>query len=674
MFGDAQSNHFLGGIFLFLFSIIFIILFGIFSTNCDNTVCTIPATTMLQLTNIRYAIWIPTSLLLVLGVYMIAGVRNNKLMITNKTVIGLWCNIFPIISLTLLVSSCLLYSIINADGFNCGDATPSKSSKIAYSDLHVSLFHMVTGMITMSGVLFCISVYTLYDFWRETDEQKIEKAKNAISQFDKIKTLSPGGSPKPDIKNDLTKLKKALEEGATINKDNDLEYYNKITEIEDYLVKSDALKEAKEKAIRDIEMSKLVKNSEQQSKSLSAITAQRIVAEFDKKEKDAKIDEICKYTKSSTPEDKYIYEALQKTEFYQKNKDLIVATCGGEQAIYLYKTLKQYKEAQAKQDILTILQTIEKVCKSNLEGKYRTEFFNEVNLRKEYFWTNFQLDITRACEHIGPPGTKKLFITDIIEKHIASQSPVQAPPGQASPVQAPPGQPYSPASIPQSGAVNIPLKLVSEESEDSELAKGSQPQQAPVMSAVDTNCSRLARSAGQSSDRTGYICDSLGDESNTGMSDENIVNCLRKNKLINDEKTLLQLKRECNVLSPHKIKAPGIDFESMKNPKKLFEVPAKAVGVAASDDGFDYTRARKRNVGDVMSLSSYRSVNAKDSTRVRVEGEPEKASQHVKDEYTVPPFSDNPFNQTIQPEDGEVLHFLKPKKIKTQKPKNTKKH
>ena len=309
--------------------------------------------------------------------------------------------------------------------------------------------------------------------------------------------------------------------------------------------------------------------------------------------------------------------------------------------------------------------------------KSRIEIFEKIIEHYGNSIRNLGIEPTRLCALGGPPGSSKKQLTLLIEQLRArtdKPSPPSSPPGQASPVQAPPGQPYSPASIPQSGAVNIPLKLVSEESEESELAKGSQPQQAPVMSAVDTNCSRLARSAGQSTDRTGYICDSLGDESNTGMSDENIVNCLRKNKLINDEKTLLQLKRECNVLSPHKIKAPGIDFESMKNPKKLFEVPAKAVGVAASDDGFDYTRARKRNVGDVMSLSSYRSVNAKDSTRVRVEGEPEKASQRVNDEYTVPPFSDNPFNQTIQPEDGEVLHFLKPKKIKTQKPKNTKKH
>lgn len=130
MFGDAHANHSLGGIFLFLFSIAFIILFGIFSTNCNNIACTIPDTTMLHLINIRYAIWIPIIVLLAIGFYMIAGARNNKLMITNKTVIGLWCNVFPIISLTLLVSSCLLYSIIDADGFNCGDVKPLKSSKI----------------------------------------------------------------------------------------------------------------------------------------------------------------------------------------------------------------------------------------------------------------------------------------------------------------------------------------------------------------------------------------------------------------------------------------------------------------------------------------------------------------------------------------------------------------
>ena len=449
MFGDAQSNHFLGGIFLFLFSIIFIILFGIFSTNCDNTVCTIPATTMLQLTNIRYAIWIPTSILLVLGVYMIAGARNNKLMITNKTVIGLWCNIFPIISLTLLVSSCLLYSIINADGFNCGDATPLKSSKIAYSDLHISLFHMVTGMITMSGVLFCISVYTLYDFWRETDEQKIEKAKNAISQFDKIKTLSPGGSPKPDIKNDLTKLKKALEEGATINKDNDLEYYNKITEIEDYLVKSDALKEAKEKAIQDIEMSKISKGSEQQSKSLSAITARRLVEQFNTMKDDDKINEICKYAKSSTPEDKYIYEELQKTPFYKQNTKKIVATCSGTLDVYtenldqeqrVKEYYNEFELAFKRKDPVDILGVLEKVCDLGIKDSYRTQIFEKIIEHYGNSIRNLGIEPTRLCAPGGPPGSSKKQLTLLIEQLRATTAKPSPPPGQASPVQAPPGQ------------------------------------------------------------------------------------------------------------------------------------------------------------------------------------------------------------------------------------------
>lgn len=567
MFGDAQSNHFLGGIFLFLFSIIFIILFGIFSTNCDNTVCTIPATTMLQLTNIRYAIWIPISLLLVLGVYMIAGVRNNKLMITNKTVIGLWCNIFPIISLTLLVSSCLLYSIINADGFNCGDATPSKSSKIAYSDLHVSLFHYVTGMITMSSVLFCISVYTLYDFWRETDEQKIEKAKNAISQFDKIKTLSPGGSPKPDIKNDLTKLKKALEEGATINKDNDLEYYNKITEIEDYLVKSDALKEAKEKAIRDIEMSKLVKNSEQQSKSLSAITARRLVEQFNTMKDDDKINEICKYAKSSTPEDKYIYEELQKTPFYKQNTKKIVATCSGTLDEYtetlaqeqlVKKYYNEFELAFKRKDPVDILGSLETICELRIKDSYRTQIFEKIIEHYGNSIRNLGIEPTRLCAPGGPPGNSKRQLTLLIEQLRARtdkpspQSPQSPPPVQASPGQVPPVQ-ASPVQVPSaqaspgqkypiqesSGQSYPPLKNVDK------IDTGLQPGTVkPSFTEEDTKCVTFSTGVKLSKDPKKFICNTLDDEDNTGMSNEDILECLRKNSLTK-ENSLGGLRSNC---------------------------------------------------------------------------------------------------------------------------------
>lgn len=467
MFGDAHANHFLGGVFLILFSIAFIILFGIFSTNCNNTVCTIPDTTMLQITNIRYAIWVPIIVLLAIGVYMIAGARNNKLMITNKTVIGLWCNVFPIISLTLLVSSCLLYSIIDADGFNCGDVKPLKSSKIVYSDLHISLFHMVTGMITMSGVLFCISMYTLYDFWRETDEQKIEKAKNAISQFDKIKTLSPGGSAKPGMAVDLIKLKKSLEEGATIDKDNDLEYHNKITEIEDYLVKSKGLEDARNKALQDIEASKISKGSEQQAKSLATVKAKQLLTQLNTMKDEQKIDVICEYAKSSTPEDKYIYEELQKTQFYKQNTKKIVATCSGTLDVYT-ETLEQEKRVKEyynqfeiafkRKDPVDIVGVLETICELEIKDSYRKQIFEKIIEDYGESIRNLGLEPTRLCAPGGPSAGAKKQVTLIKDqlRETMNKSPVQASPAQASPAQTSPAQTSpvqaSPAQAPQSPA------------------------------------------------------------------------------------------------------------------------------------------------------------------------------------------------------------------------------
>lgn len=313
---------------------------------------------------------------------------------------------------------------------------------------------MVTDMITMSSVLFCISVYTLYDFWKETDEQKIEKAKNAISKFDKIKTISPGGSTKPDMVTDLTNLKKALEEGASIDKENDLQYHNKITEIEDYLVKSDELKRQKDKALEDIEMSKITKISEQQSKSLSAVTARKIVGQFNTMKDEQKIDEICKYAKSSTAEDKYIYEELQKTPFYKQNTKKIVATCGG--------TLKEYqKELDQEQRVkdyeikLTkaitdgnrdeLIRLLEEVCKMGITGKDQQEIFDKI---KGYDNKIRELGLTpeNICA-LGPPAPlgseTKRIVTMLREARAKMSNPSpspssgQEPPGQVSSGQAP---------------------------------------------------------------------------------------------------------------------------------------------------------------------------------------------------------------------------------------------
>jgi hypothetical protein len=623
MFGDAHANHFGGGIFLVLFSITFIILFGIFTANCDSTVCTIPNTTMLQLTNIKYAIWVPIASLLLIGVFMIAGARNNKLMIMikNKTFIGLWCNIFPVISLTLLVSSSLLYSVINADGFKCGDVN-SPNSKTVYSDLHIQLFHYVTGMISMSAVLFCISVYVLYDFWKETDEQKIQKAKDAVVEFEKIRTISPAGSPKAGMASDLTRLKKALEDGAKLDPEKDLEYYNKMEEIQTYLEKSEGLREAKDKALQEIELSKVTKSAEQQAKSLSAINAKTLLKDFDSiKDDNEKIKAICKYAKS----DQQVYEALKQTPFYKTNSEKIEAICGGKQTAYLYDMLEKYKGAQEKRDNITILRTIEEVCKSDLEQSYRTEFFNEVNKKAQFFMTNFGLDIRKVCDLSGPPSPfpgsiPKLVISASIENYTASQpSPVQAhPPVQGpSPVQASPAVQASPdVSISQPGAVK-PVVKVLDVSEDLDSAKGSQAPKA------DTNCSRLALYTRESRDRTRYICNSLGDEGNTGMSDENIVDCLKKNDLIDDTQTLKNLKIDCTI-------GPS-DFKGLRT---------------------------RQNTGKVSDPNIPISLDVTPSPNV---GE-RRNQQNVI-------LSDDPRERTVQPDNGDVLHFFKTQKKQKAKPK-----
>ena len=609
MFGDAHANHFGGGIFLVLFSITFIILFGIFTANCDSTVCTIPNTTMLQLTNIKYAIWVPIVSLLLIGVFMIAGARNNKLMIKNKTFIGLWCNIFPVISLTLLVSSSLLYSIINADGFKCGDVN-SPNYKIAYSDLHIQLFHYVTGMISMSAVLFCISVYVLYDFWKETDEQKIQKAKDAFARFEKIKAFKADGLDDAKIISELPTLKKALEEGANLDPEQYLVYTGKIADIQTYLEKSEEIRKGNYNQLQEIELSKVTKSAEQNAQTLSAINAKKLLKDFDSiTDKHEKIEAICKYAKS----DQQVYEALKQTQFYKTNSERIEAICGGEQTLLLYDMLEKYKGALEKRDDLTILQTIEKVCKSDLEQSYRTAFFNEVNKKADFFRTNFFLDIRKACDFIGPPSisgsTPKLVISAAIEtykalQHSAGQasstgqaSPVvqgpssaqASPPGQGSPVvqgpsagqaspvvqkpspgqASPTGQAYpvvqapSPVSIPQPGAVNHVKDLAV--SEGLKSAKGSQ------ASKADTYCSKLALRTIESSDPTKYICNSLGDEKNTGMSDEAIFNCLKQYSLT-EKDSLGGLRYDCN---PDLLDKNSVDwglFRAKKQGKKYKKI------------------------------------------------------------------------------------------------------
>lgn len=533
MFGDAHANHFLGGIFLVLFSITFIILFGIFSSNCDSTVCTIPNTTMLQLTNIKYAIWVPIVSLLLIGVFMIAGARNNNFMIKNETFIGLWCNIFPVISLTLLVSSSLLYSVINADGFKCGDVN-SPNSKTVYSDLHIQLFHYVTGMISMSAVLFCISVYVLYGFWKETDEQKIQKAKDAFARFEKITAFKADGLDNAKIISELPTLKKALEEGANLDPEKYLVYTGKIADIQTYLEKSEEIRKGNYNKLQEIELSKVTKSAEQNAQTLSAINAKTLLKDFDSiKDDNEKIKAICKYAKS----DQQVYDALKQTEFYKTNSKKIDATCSGTLDAYTDKLAqeqrvkKYYNEfeiALKKGDPVDILGSLDKVCGLQIKDSYKDQILEKIVGDYGKTITGYGVDIRQVCGISGIPGTSSTRrLQELIETFHKKSASSKAPPVQApSPAQAP---------------------------------------------AVSTNCSSLASQTVKSYDPTRYICGSLDDKDNTGMSDEDIFNCLRQNNLINDKKTLSDLRLDCNVLSGPKIKDPGIHFKSKKDATKLFE-------------------------------------------------------------------------------------------------------
>lgn len=232
---DDDAKLFLGGCLLCIISAVLIGLTGFFSVNCDETICQINSSTLDQIKTTNYALWIPISFLFVIGIVMISASRNayfKKLILgehIDSYFVKLWSSgIFQLTSLTLLISSSYLYSIIVSNYFICDAARKD------------TLLHCLTGMIVVSTMLTLASIYVFYDFWRETDEQKIENAKKAITEFDKIKTKLGDGDGSPLTTSRLKELEKMLKNADGLSPDTleNIEIKEKSNDIETLIEKN----------------------------------------------------------------------------------------------------------------------------------------------------------------------------------------------------------------------------------------------------------------------------------------------------------------------------------------------------------------------------------------------------------------------------------------------------
>ena len=206
--GSSDGVLFISGLLLCIIGAVFIALLGIFSVNCDSTICTISQSTQNQITTTYYALWIPVVFIFLIGLLMITASKKPNIAEglgidqtgTSRYITSIWSTfLFQLSSATLLFSSIYLYSIIDSDHFVCD------------VERKTTMLHCLTGMIVMSSGLFLYSMYVLYNFWKETDEQKLENAKKAIKEFNKIKDKIPGGDGNQTTTEKIDEFRKSVE-------------------------------------------------------------------------------------------------------------------------------------------------------------------------------------------------------------------------------------------------------------------------------------------------------------------------------------------------------------------------------------------------------------------------------------------------------------------------------
>jgi len=387
--GPSDGVLFISGLLLCIFGAVFIALIGVFSVNCDSTICQIPASIENQITTTYYALWIPVIFLFLIGLLMITASKKPKIAEglgigqtgPSRYITNMWSTcLFQLSSMTLLFSSIYLYSIIKSDNFVCD------------IDRKTTLLHCLTGMITMSSGLFLYSMYVLYDFWKETDEQKLQNAKNAIDEFKKIKSRIPDGDGNQKTTEKIEEFRKAIEKADGLGETTveNIEFKESLGELDAFIEKNYIKKEALSEKLKSVELDRLTGS---RKKEMELALSDKL-KEFNTLPDDQKIKFICDNKK-----DLQLYEKLKQTEFYIKfdkfnQNKFDICTQDGKAA---YDKDKQIEDSLRKRwEILKdtikfrvyneenkynpdLLEFIDDICKKNKNGIFNKEELYDLN-------------------------------------------------------------------------------------------------------------------------------------------------------------------------------------------------------------------------------------------------------------------------------------------------------
>jgi hypothetical protein len=316
-----------GGIFLGVISLVIIVCLFIFMSNCDSDYCTISDSVQDQITNTRVAIGISAGLLFLFGILHVSARTEKMKNIVHSTMFsGSWANVlFPVLSLTLLVSSIYLYTIVNGKNFVCIDDTGSTKSK--RNSRYTSITTPINVMIGMSVLLLISSIFVLYKFWKKTDEEKLadaEKAKASLSKIDD-KMISDGPV---SLHKKLDEIELSLSQANGLYED-ELDNAQIQNLIESVKLKKNALDDAisrkksdietqKEKT-RDILSSRTKLMKQQQENEFALHEFNGLTSDKDK------FDYFCKIKKEGDNPD--LLKKLQDTSFYKDNSKKLDDVC-----------------------------------------------------------------------------------------------------------------------------------------------------------------------------------------------------------------------------------------------------------------------------------------------------------------------------------------------------------
>lgn len=171
----SKPSLFVQGLLLFVFGLIFLIL-NLIIANMMNSNCTLSPSQDNTTKKLLMSMNIMCGIIMALGMVGIVSRKYTGLGLNENSFALFYKWLMPISALVLLVCASYLTSIVRSDNFVCVDQNANDSLK-----------SQCWGIMTMSSLYFIITIVLLYQYHKQTDEEK--KAMLDL-QFEEAKKLA----------------------------------------------------------------------------------------------------------------------------------------------------------------------------------------------------------------------------------------------------------------------------------------------------------------------------------------------------------------------------------------------------------------------------------------------------------------------------------------------------